>query len=259
MVRRALTVLPVVAALLAGGCGGADEDAKGSKSTKPTAAPSSPTPSVPAGATIEPVLTRALPSDADVGLTRDKKWDASTGVRGITIPTVFHCRTGTPSDALRIARSSRTWYTPGWVSGKGPVVQMVLELVDYRDGGAKMAVAEVAAVPTTCKKGIDESGASRLNDTPPADFAQATSADAGVLAELDQPGGGTLYEVTAALRQDDVLGLLVVRGYNTDVVVRATKAAALVAAKAVRIAATGMESPPTAATTTTTATGATTA
>jgi hypothetical protein len=118
---------------------------------------------------------------------------------------------------------------------------MVLELVDYRDGGAKMAVAEVAAVPTTCKKGIDASGANRLNDTPPADFAQATSADAGVLAELDQPGGGTLYEVTAALRQDDVLGLLVVRGYNTDVVVRATKAAALVAAKAVRIAAKSLE------------------
>ena len=202
----------VLVALLAGCGGGSSGGATSGSVHRAPAASSSPSGS-PAGdaARFEATLVQALPADARVGFPRDRKFDASTAARGLTEKTIFHCETvrAATSDTQRVTRAARQWISPGWLSGRGLAVWVKVELTAYQPGGAEAAVRELRAVPTTCHTATDSSGAGRTHSRQ-AYPVHGIADSAGVLARLRYLNGTTGYEATAALRQGDVVGYLVV-------------------------------------------------
>lgn len=210
-----LVVAIVTTLALVSACGAdSAEPAAGADQAKVT--PSATTPTADPAAELEPLLVAALPADKVVGMPRDAKFEAANTARGITAPTVFQCRTAPKSEALRVSRVARAWMTPGWTSGNGRQVYATLELVAYRPGGSKAAVADLAAVPKTCPSLIDVNGAERSHEEFPGDVFTRIGA-AAVLATLKHDNGTTEYELSVALPGSGrVLGMLTVRGTDSD-------------------------------------------
>lgn len=215
-------VVATVTALALSACG-ADPAEPPAAAGQAKVTPSATTSTADPAAEVEPLLAAALPADKAVGMRRDAKFEAANTARGITAPTVFQCRTAPKSEALRVSRVARAWMTPGWMSGNGRQVYATLELVAYRPGGTKAAVADLAAVPKTCPSLIDANGAERTHEEFPGDVFTRIGA-AAVLATLKHDNGTTEYELSVALPGSGrVLGMLMVRGTDSDDLVAAAR------------------------------------
>jgi hypothetical protein len=123
-------------------------------STTPTATTSAtPTAAATAASVIRAALGKALLTNSEVKLVRQKV--KASVAAGIAVPSNNVCgdKRIDPSDKARVDRLQAWWLSKGWTSTSGGVqVSVSSEVIAYRPGGVAASLKAYKAAPTKCPK-----------------------------------------------------------------------------------------------------------